>query len=695
MMKRVIRRNILLLFVALGSLLLASCKSGDQKETAAKEEFDFAKMAVGTDPIEPVNRVLSGGEHIFLRWVFRPIGYVYGSIMPRVVIKGFNNFTENAGFPVPMLSSFLQGKFADGGVVFLRFMANTTMTMGFWDPAAYWFGLSKVDEDFGQAFGRWGIGRGFYIGIPSMYGNNIRDTIGMAFDAAADPKTYIYGGQYFTFLNSTMSRYDSYDAASMGNWDDYLLFRDMGTFYRDIRVRDWDRMANLYKAGFKYYGENFMPPVVNAPVKDKLVASRLEPMPTYGSQGAPTDTLRVAMTQVQARDTSFWPRLSLWNSADLVHKFKDNSVAIHPDRRKFHYRLLPVAGEKNAPLVILMPGLGGNALSSMSESMAEMLWRNGYSVVLISNPFSWEFMEAASTAKAPGFAPDDVADLRVALKKVMDDIRDRYQLEPSFKVLAGYSMGAYYTLFAAEQESRENTLGFDRYLALNPPVDLVNGLITLDDFYETWKKWGGEEAYDRGLMAAAKYLGLLNAPHEWEGYSPKIAPKNNYLVPVHNDEAKLLIGYSFKRTLSEVMMVMKKRDKAPEYSWGNRQDLYDELNNWSFRQYAEKVMIPQLNEKNGKQGTLKTLSKQVSLRSIEGFLKDNRQLRVIHSANDFLEDDADRQWLVNTFGHRIVFLEHGAHLGNMYTKTMHDHMLRALSQNRNTYRSLPYVLAPE
>jgi ABC-type transporter lipoprotein component MlaA/predicted esterase len=688
-------RNLFLAGIVLGALLSASCRSSEgtveNAETARK--FDFAEMAVGRDPIEPVNRVLSGGEHIFLRWVFRPIGYVYGSIMPRPVITGFNNFTKNVGFPVPMFSSFLQGKFADGGTVFVRFLANTTMTAGFWDPADYWFGLRPVNEDVGQAFGRWGIGRGFYIGVPSMSGNNIRDTAGMIFDFALDPKTYVYGGQYFTFLNSTMARYDSYEAASMGNWDDYLFFRDIGGFYRNILVRDWDRHENLYRDGFKYHGENFMPPLI-APVKSPpSVESRLEPMPTYGSQGASTDTLRVAMCGVQGRDVGIWPHLSLW-SGDLFHKFKRKTVEILPERRQLQYRFLPVEGEKQAPLVVLIPGLGGNNLSSMSEAIAEMLWMNGYSVVLISNPFSWEFIEAAGSSRAPGYAPDDAADLRKALRKVLDDIHNRYGIQPNYRVLAGYSLGGYYALIAAEQEGRENTLGFDRYLAINPPVNLMNGMVTLDEFYNTWRNWSGEEAYDRGLMAAAKYLGLLNATHQWEGYSPKAPVRNDYLVPVHNDEARMLIGYSFKRTLSEVLGLMKKRSASPDYSWGRRRDVYDRVNAYDFRSYAEHIIIPEVNRQTGGEITLAQLARKTSLFTLTEFLQGNPDVRVIHSADDFLESEAERKWLSGTLKDRIVFMQHGAHLGNLYTRITHDHILKMLAPKQDVYANLPYVAAP-
>ncbi len=658
------------------------------------EGFDFAQMAVGSDPIEPVNRVMSSIEHVFLRWIFRPIGYAYGSIMPHFVIKGFNNFTTNAGFPVPMFSCFLQGKFGEGGIVFVRFMSNTMMTAGFWDPAAYWFGLPPSEEDFGQAFASWGIGRGFFIGVPSMSGNNIRDTVGMVFDAAADPKTYIYGGQYFTFLNSTMSKYDSYEDASMGNWDSYVLFRDMGAFNRDIKVRDWDHPKTLGKAEIELKGKQAMPGIISQSTYHKNLAALMEPMPEYQSQGASTDTLRFAMTRVQAHGVSFWPRLSLWNRADLVHLFRENTVEVRPERPKLNYRYLAVKDEPSAPLVVLVPGLGGSYLNSMSDALAEMLWHNGYQVVLISNPFSWEFMEGASSVKAPGYAPVDAADMRLAVKKILEDLKNRYEIRPVRRSMMGYSMGAYYTLYAAEQESRDDSLNFDRYVAINPPVNLVNSLIKLDEFYDTWKIWGREVAYERGLIAAAKYLSMLNARHSWEGYSPVAPVRNFYLVPVENEEARMLIGYSFKRTLNEIMTLLYKKVQSPDYSWGNRQALYNKFNNYNFRYYAENIMLPMVQMRTGKKVGLEQLAHDVSLKALADFLKKDTKIRVIHSVDDFLESDAERLWLAEVLGEKLVFMQHGAHLGNIYTRAMHDYILKMLDSGMPEVDNLPYRSRP-
>ena len=660
-----------------------------------ESDLDFSQIIVGNDPIEPVNRFLSGAESIFMRWVFRPVGYVYGSIVPRPVIKSFNNFTSNVAFPAPMLSSFLQAKFADGGIVFSRFMINTIMTAGFFDPADYWFNMKPVREDFGQAFASWGIGRGFYVGVPSMYGNNVRDTVGMIFDTALDPKTYIYGGQYFSFVNRVMSDYHAYDQASLENWDAYYLFRDFGSMARDIKVRDWDKPQTIIRDEIKLKGASVSPAVLPVRQCSNELKPRYEPMPRYESQGAPTDTLRILLFQVQAHNSDLWPRLSLWNTTDLVHQFDNRSVAVIAERPQLKYRYLQQKNEKNAPLVILVPGFGSSYIGTTSSALAEMLWENGYSVVIMSSPFSWEFVQSAGTTLAPGFPPDDAADLRHAIQKIIEDLENNYEIRPAAKVLAGYSMGGIYSLFVAAQEERNNSLGIDKYLAINPPVNLVSGICQLDEYYDTWKKWGRELAYERVLMSVAKHYGLWNDSFQWHGYSPLAGDHKQYLMHIENDEAKLLIGYSFKRSLVEVMAALLSRNDAlPEavnYGWVNRQELYNMLAGMNFKNYAEQIMLKQFNRNNQSDYSLKQFSALADLHAIETSLAANNKIRIIHSADDFLVKDSERKWLAKTFGERIVFLQYGAHLGNLYCKTMHDYILQAIAHGN----SMPYIDSPE
>ena len=78
--------------------------------------------------------------------------------------------------------------------------------------------------------------------------------------------------------------------------------------------------------------------------------------------------------------------------------------------------------DKPAPLVFILPGLGGHRYGGSALALAEMAYRRGFSVAILSNAYNWEFMERASTAAVPGHTPVDARDAHVALDAVSRDL---------------------------------------------------------------------------------------------------------------------------------------------------------------------------------------------------------------------------------------------------------------------------------
>ena len=74
--------------------------------------------------------------------------------------------------------------------------------------------------------------------------------------------------------------------------------------------------------------------------------------------------------------------------------------------------------EQPAPLVFILPGLGAHRNSNGALALAELAWDQGYSVAVISNAMNFEFIENASTAEVPGFAPTDARDVHEALHQI-------------------------------------------------------------------------------------------------------------------------------------------------------------------------------------------------------------------------------------------------------------------------------------
>lgn len=139
------------------------------------------------DPIEGFNRVVFGFNEGVDKAVVKPVAKGYDTILPSPVRTGVSNFFGNVADVFIAVNNLLQGKpgaaVGDAG----RVIVNSTVgILGLFDVASE-MGLEKHDEDFGQTFGRWGVGSGAYLVLPILGPSTMRDAAGRILDIQADP----------------------------------------------------------------------------------------------------------------------------------------------------------------------------------------------------------------------------------------------------------------------------------------------------------------------------------------------------------------------------------------------------------------------------------------------------------------------------------------------------------------------------
>lgn len=146
-----------------------------------------ATSANPKDPIEGYNRAMYAINDGIDQAVVRPVAVGYDAVLPNPVRKGVTNFFGNIADVFIGVNNLLQGKFASGVSDFGRVAVNTTVgVLGLFDVASD-VGMEKHDEDFGQTFGRWGIGSGAYVVLPLFGPSTVRDTVGKVLDSQTNP----------------------------------------------------------------------------------------------------------------------------------------------------------------------------------------------------------------------------------------------------------------------------------------------------------------------------------------------------------------------------------------------------------------------------------------------------------------------------------------------------------------------------
>ena len=139
------------------------------------------------DPIEGFNRAVYAFNEGLDTAIVRPVAVGYDTVMPSPVRTGVSNFFGNVADVFIAVNNLLQGKVPEAASDAGRFLVNTTVgILGLFDVATE-IGLEKHNEDFGQTFGRWGVGPGAYMVIPFFGPRDVRDTVGLVLDVKADP----------------------------------------------------------------------------------------------------------------------------------------------------------------------------------------------------------------------------------------------------------------------------------------------------------------------------------------------------------------------------------------------------------------------------------------------------------------------------------------------------------------------------
>src|SRR5258706_11326225 len=210
---------------------------------------------------------------------------------------------------------------------------------------------------------------------------------------------------------------------------------------------------------------------------------------------------RVANFQVKGEPD----RASLETLESVFFTFKDKEF---PGRGKTRSVLIPATGRRlkftfwlqpaKAPVVYIVPGLGSHRLAEPALALAELVYQQGFSAVCVSSTFNYEFMENAATAALPAFLPVDANDLHVALTQIDHRLAKLYPARLGARVLMGYSMGAFQSLYvaAAQRTNAGPLLKFDRYVAINTPVRLLYGISKLDEFYQAPLGWPAAQRLD-------------------------------------------------------------------------------------------------------------------------------------------------------------------------------------------------------
>lgn len=564
--------------------------------------------------MEPFNRGVWAFNRGLLVGLIEPSSRVYQTLVPRPARKSIQHFSHNVLYPGRLINETLQGRWKDAGDESVRFLTNSTVGVaGFFDVATKW-NLPRPEADFGQTFKSWGWRPSTYVMLPLLGPSDDCSATGTLFDEATEPWNYV--GVYRRISYGT-----TYNRISERSGEAARLVRSEADPYSFTHLA-WSYLSKSESPDWTVRGPR---------------------------DAASLQTLGVAA--IRTKDPAF------------VRHGSESSVKIPGTGKRLSYNVW--LQKERAPLVYVTPGLGSHRLSTTTLSVAEHLFRSGFSVVTVTSVFHPEFMENASTAALPAYPPTDSGDLLAAITAVDQSLQGKHPERLGKRAFVGCSMGGYQALYLAAHEVKQapGMVKFDRYVGINTPISLHHGAECVDRFHDAPLAWPAEE----------RQMRVNNAVHK-VGALAALPPQSLAAPPFDAVESRFLIGANFRLTLRDIVFSSQSREnlgilQSPISKW-RRDPAYQEIMDFSFKDYVRLFALPYLASKGV---SAAEFQRQVTLRSFTTPLRRQSKARVITNRNDFLLAPGDLAWLRSTLGskHLKVFPD-GGHLGNLATPPVQD-----------------------
>lgn len=605
------------------SCLLTACLPSNRQRPQAPLMYSNKTPIPQTlnDPYERVNRGIWAANEGLLKGVIHPSARVYRSVMPKPVRGSIKNFGQNITYPKRLVNNLLQGNWSGAKDETSRFLSNTTIGIGgLFDPATKW-GIAKSNASFGQTFGKWGWRPKKFVVLPLFGPSDELNAVGVIADRAVNPLNYTKqpyrSASYLTTYNQLANTSE----------EAYQLLEIEADPYSIIKYA-WTYISKYEKPITKARGE------VDLATLQTLAAVSITP-----------------------------------KNREFIASNKEIKVNIPTTGKKlrFNYWLQP----DTAPLVYIIPGLNSHRLSNLPLALAEHLYQQGYSVVSTTSVFHPEFMENASTSDLPIYAPADSKDLLVALTQMDKLLVKKHPKHFTKRAIVGMSMGGFIALNISirEEELGPELMKFDRYVAINSPVDMVYSANLVDQFINSPMAWPESErqACINNTIHKATKSGIMSK-------------SNGPPVIFGQVESEYLVGLSFRFGLRDLIYSSQIRNnhevlQTPLSKW-KRVPAYNEIMQYSYHDYFYKFAVPYY-EKKGV--STQELLRHANLRCYEQKLRNQPKIRIITNSNDFMLPNKDLKWLKKTFSHsQLSIFPQGGHLGNLNSPDVEKAVVKAL-----------------
>ena len=683
----------------------------------------FQREFCGADNWEPFNRTMFGIMDCCMEYVVDPFCYLYSSIIPKPLIKGLDNFSENLEAPCRICSNLLMAEWLPAWDSVRRFVINSTVGIGgLFDPADSLFNIYETNASLSDTFARWHVPSGPSLALPFLPRASVRGHVGYLLDWGLDLKFWfdIVVPTDLVILGYSSALIPNKAPVWRGTWenvfghanDRYSVYMPLVTTMTDFNLNQfvWNYQENLYdrivtrlraqelpegsdarqemEARAKSYFEDVRPPVHGSAKRPDGLKGRWCEIPGYAPRSPSLDSLRALCYAPLGDDDFWWERRSVFNR-DFSRLIDDRAVVISNGLPKAAYSFVPAPEAKEGEvrperLAVIIPGIGASRAASEAVAMAELLHSKGFHAVVCNSIFHWESMRSLNCGILPGYLSEDVKRLANCLSLIVADLQAEGLIgDPEIDIL-GWSMGGLTVAHLAALDDRDQLpIRVARFISINPPASMEHALAKFVPVYESSRNWSREHAYK--MLTEVSHSLAVWTVRDHPRFDPENPPLNeigepwNYAPNLTEEQANYLLGQTIRVIFPTLVTERHRTAPIPwiksDLTWFRRNDFYAEVGDLSMDEYIHRYLptcYPGV--------TAEEMIATGEISRLEPALLRNMKLSVIHSWNDPLEEDSDRFYFDRIFGDRISWFADGGHCGYFYTKPFETELLRRLEE---------------
>ncbi len=322
-----------------------------------------------------------------------------------------------------------------------------------------------------------------------------------------------------------------------------------------------------------------------------------------------------------------------------------------------------------APLIFVIAGTGAGYNSPKMQMLQRAFYQAGFHVLSLSSPTHPNFMVSASTTGVPGHFMEDAQDLYRVM--VLAWLQIQKEIEVTEFYLTGYSLGAAQAAFVAQLDEGRGTFQFEKALLINPPVSLYTSALILDEML-TQNLSDDPESVHQFFDQTFQTFSEVYQTGDFLNFGSELLYAACKQKSPSQEKIAALIGIDFRMSSASMVFTsdvlinagyIKPKDLKLS-STDTLTDYYKVSVRVSFREYFEDLFSPYfqrrypgLNER--------MLIRNLSLRSIEPYLRRATELAVVHNADDLILGPGELSYLQDVFGTRAKVYPKGGHCGNI------------------------------